>query len=172
MSATPGTGCLIVAAGLLLAGVVLVGAALHDVAFRTVPNWMSLVLLGDAAVLRASHGDLPEAAGIGLAVLLAASCCWRRGWLGGGDVKLLAASIMLVPPTLALPLLLQVALAGGVLAILYLALGCLVARPRAGRPAGLLRRVWRTERYRMHRRGPLPYASAIAAAALLTLVGG
>jgi hypothetical protein len=47
-----------------------------------------------------------------------------------------------------------------------------VARPRAGRPAGLLRRVWRTERYRMHRRGPLPYASAIAAAALLTLVGG
>ena len=50
----------------------------------------------------------------GLLVFLAGAFCWRRGWLGGGDVKLLAATAVLVPPSLVVNLLLDVALAGGV----------------------------------------------------------
>jgi prepilin peptidase CpaA len=165
-------GPLLTAAVGAAAGSVLVAAALHDVGFRTVPNWMPLILVALAGTLRAAQGNLAVSAGVGLAVLLLAALCWRRGWLGGADVKLMAASAMLVPPALSIALLLEVALCGGCLALLYLALARLVARPPAGRPAGLLRRIWRAERYRIHRRGPLPYAWAIAAGALLMLVRG
>jgi prepilin peptidase CpaA len=154
------------------AGGVLVAAALHDVGFRTVPNWMPLILVALAGGLRIGQGNLALSAGVGIIVLLAAALCWRRGWLGGGDVKLMAASVMLVPPALCIALVLQVALCGGVLALLYLALSRLVARPSSARPPGWLARIARAERYRMHRRGPLPYASAIAAGALLTLARG
>jgi prepilin peptidase CpaA len=165
--------CPLLAAGLsTAAGTVLVAAALHDVGFRTVPNWMPLILLLLAGGLRAVQGTLAISTGIGLITLLAAALCWRRGWLGGGDVKLMAASVMLVPPALCIALLLQVALCGGVLALLYLALSRFVARPPSARPPGWLARIARAERYRMHRRGPLPYASAIAAGALLVLMKG
>jgi prepilin peptidase CpaA len=159
-----------------VAGTVLIVAALHDLAFRTVPNWMPLVVAVAAALARAGQGDLAASAGVAAIVLAATAGCWQRGWLGGGDVKLMAASSMLVPPALAMTLLLNVALAGGALALVYLGLGLMVRRPRAlgsklARP-GLLRRIWRAECYRIHRRGPLPYASAIAAGSLLMLVRG
>ena len=109
----------------------------------------------------------------GLLVFLAGAFCWRRGWLGGGDVKLLAATAVLVSPSLVVNLLLDVALAGGARAMIYLAMARLVAPPyTTSRPSGMLRRIRRAELYRIYRRGPLPYASAIAAGTLFVLFKG
>jgi prepilin peptidase CpaA len=109
----------------------------------------------------------------GLLIFLGGTFCWRRGWLGGGDVKLLTATAVLVPPSLVVNLLLDVALAGGVLAMIYLAMARLVAPPPSTpRPPGMLRRIYRAELYRVRRRGPLPYASAIAAGTLFVLFKG
>ena len=80
-------------------------------------------LLGSS--VRAVNGALIAGILASLVILCGAAFCWRRGWLGGGDVKLLAASAMLVPPTLVVRLLLDVAVAGGILAIVHLVLGWL-----------------------------------------------
>jgi prepilin peptidase CpaA len=156
---------------IIASGIVLIAAALHDIGFRTVPNWMSLVVAGLALARQSAHGHLMASLLWGLCVLAAGLVCWQRGWLGGGDAKLLAATAMLVPATMVTALLIDVALAGGVLALFYLALGRFIRPLPAARPAGLLRRAWRAEQFRIRRRGPLPYASAIAAGALLVLAG-
>jgi prepilin peptidase CpaA len=160
------TTCGVATTTLLLAGI-------HDLAFRTVPNWMPVVLLLPGILLRLMSGTLMLGLLAGLLIFLGGAFCWRRGWLGGGDVKLLAAAAVLVPPELVVNLLLNVALAGGALAMIYLALARLVAPPSSTpRPPGMFRRIRRAELYRVHRRGPLPYASAIAAGALLVLFKG
>jgi prepilin peptidase CpaA len=164
---------ILTALSVALSAAVLLAAALHDIAFRTVPNWMPAVLFLAGCLARGLGGTLLAGLAIGLAVFLGGMLCWHRGWLGGGDVKLLAATAVVVPPVLAASLLLDVALSGGILAILYLALGQFVqASPNGPRPPGLLRRIWRAERFRICRRGPLPYASAIVAGAFLVLFKG
>jgi prepilin peptidase CpaA len=159
-----------VVAGLLL----LVAAALHDVAARTVPNAMSAMIAVAGFVARLMDQRLALGLGVCVAVFLAAAICWRRGWMGGGDVKLLAAVALLVPPSSVGPLLLDVALAGGVLAIAYLVLRALVPSPplRRRRPRSFPARVLRAEQWRIHRNCPLPYASAIAAGAFVCLLIG
>jgi prepilin peptidase CpaA len=160
------TTCGIATTTLLLAGV-------HDLAFRTVPNWMPMVLLLSGILLQLMSGTLMLGLLAGLLVFLAGVFCWRRGWLGGGDVKLLATTAVLVPPSLVVNLLLDVALAGGVLALIYLAMARFVApQSSTPRPLGMFRRIRRAELYRVRRRGPLPYASAIAAGTLFVLLKG
>jgi prepilin peptidase CpaA len=174
MGQTSSMSLAIVSVGpLTLATVALLCAALHDVAFRTIPNWISAVLFLSGILIRVRSGTLVPGLLAGLFIFLGAAFCWRRGWLGGGDVKLLASAAVLVPPALAASLLVDVALSGGILAVFYLGLAQLVTRPpRAPPPLGLLQRVCRAERYRMSRRGPLPYGSAIAAGALIALFRG
>jgi hypothetical protein len=43
-------------------------------------------------------------------------------------------------------------------------------RPPAARPSGLVRRALRCELRRLRRRGPLPYAAAIAAGGVFAIV--
>ncbi len=155
----------LVATGVLL----LLASAVHDVAFRTVPNAACIAVLGCGLVSRAMSGQIGLAAAAGVVTFAAAARCWRRGWLGGGDVKLLAATTLLVPPQ-AVPLLIAwVALCGGVLTLPYL-----VARHRlpvlAGPRHHLLGRIARAESWRLRRGGPLPYAMAIAAGACLVIL--
>jgi prepilin peptidase CpaA len=94
---------------------------------------------------------------------------WLRGWLGGGDVKLAAAFALVPPPGQAAAFVLATALAGGVLALLYTVLVRLVPRPAPGRRTGLLARCLKAEAWRISRRGPLPYAAAIAAGGFYVL---
>jgi prepilin peptidase CpaA len=157
---------------ILLGSAALLFAALHDIAFRTVPDWVSaaLVVLGGALRLR-SH-NLPAGLGCGLAVFALAAFCWWRGWLGGGDVKLLGATAVLVPPALVPGYIAAVALAGGGLALLYLLMQRVVTVRRQRRPASFLRRILVVEARRIHRRTSLPYATAISAASLLMLAQG
>ena len=147
----------------------LVFSALHDVAVRTVPNWISVVLLADGIALRLLQtGSLPWGAAAAGVVFVLTFLFWRFGWMGGGDVKLLTAAAMFVPPLHVFLLISGTALAGGVLALSYVLLGPLVRRPAAAaRPAAFILRVWRCERWRLSRRGPLPYAAAIAAGGVI-----
>ena len=148
---------------LLIGLALLLSAGLHDVAFRTVPNRLCLALLGCGLVLRLLGADVWQGLLAGLIVFGLCAAAWRFGWIGGGDVKMLGAAAVFVPPALVPEMVLDTSLAGGVLAALYLVGSKLVPAPAPGRPATLLGRIGRCELWRLHRRGPLPYAAAIAA---------
>jgi len=156
------------------AATALLFAAAHDVAVRTVPNRVSLIVAVAGLGLQMLDRQLVPALFGCLLVFAGTWQCWRRGWIGGGDVKLLSACALLVPPVLVPELLLSTAIAGGVLALSYLALARLLpawlsrgnAAPRSDR---LIRRIWRAELRRIRRRLSLPYACAISAGVLLTL---
>ena len=93
-------------------------AATSDVRTRRIPNAipiaMALVGLGCAAV----HGA--PAVGIALALMigtmLLGTFAFAAGWLGGGDVKLLAAVTGSLGLSDALPFLIYTAVCGGVIA--------------------------------------------------------
>ncbi|HVC63817.1 MAG TPA: A24 family peptidase [Acetobacteraceae bacterium] len=154
----------------LLSAAALLAASLHDVIGRTVPNWMAGILALSGLGLRAADGHLPGGIVAGVIVFAGAALCWRYRLMGGGDVKLLAATAIVVPPGAVPTFIAAVALAGGALALLYLAGRHRVGRPRTKRPHGLLARVLRVERWRIYRGGPLPYACAIAAGGLFVLL--
>ena len=156
----------------VLAAAMLVSATLHDIGFRTIPDWLSAVLAADGIFVRLLDHNLPTGLACGLAVFILAALCWRRGWLGGGDVKLLGATAIVVPPALVPGFILAVSLAGGVLALLYLLLERIIPAPHLRQPASFLRRVLIVECRRIRRRTSLPYATAISAAALLMLAKG
>ena len=153
----------------VLSAAILLGAVLNDVAFRTVPNWMPATLMALGIGIRMQDGGLALGLLACVLILLGAGFCWRRGWMGGGDVKLLGACGVLAPPGLLGVMLLDVALAGGVSAVLYLALGRVLAAPAPVCPPGRLRSVLWAERHRICSHSPVPYASAIAVGALLVL---
>lgn len=154
----------------LLAGAaILIAAALHDIAARSVPNWMALSVAVAGLLARVADETIFPALFAAIAVFMAAAFCWRRGWMGGGDVKLLGAAALLVPPYAVFAMLACIALAGGVLAFLYLAARLVAPQPASARPAAFLARVARAECWRIRRGGPLPYACAIAAGVLITL---
>jgi prepilin peptidase CpaA len=154
---------------LFAAATALLFAAAHDVAVRTVPNLTSLVVALSGLSLNAMDGQFVSALFSGFLVFAAAWYCWRRSWIGGGDVKLLAACAFLVPPAAVPELVLSTAIAGGLLALLYLALARLPPGGAIPRSTNLVRRVWRAERRRIRRKLSLPYACAIAAGTALTL---
>ena len=87
-------------------------------------------------------------------------------------MKLLAAGALLAPPSAVTTFVLATCLAGGVLALGYAALSRIAPPPSPIRPATRLRRYLRLEQRRLRRRGPLPYATAIAAGAAFVLLGG
>jgi prepilin peptidase CpaA len=166
---------------LVAAAMALLFAAAHDVAVRTVPNLVSLIVAVSGLGLNALDGQLLPALFCGGLVFAAAWYGWRRGWIGGGDVKLLTACVLLVPPASVPELMLSTAVSGGLLAVAYLALARLLRGSVSPWPASLaraaglvrhgslLRRVWRAERHRIRRGQSLPYSCAIAAGVLLTL---
>jgi prepilin peptidase CpaA len=151
-------------------GVILAWAALHDIAVRTVPNRLAAALACMSLAACALQGHLLGGIAAGLMVFALAAPCWWGGWMGGGDVKLLAAAAFALTPATVPLFLAAVALAGGGLALLYLAARPLVPPLAATRPAGFTARVLRVERRRIRRGGPLPYACAIAAGSFFVLM--
>ena len=169
-SAVPHTAPMLI---LFLASAALLAyAALHDVGFRTVPNYVSLALLALGLLLRLMQHDLPWGLGCGAAVFAATYVFWRMGWMGGADVKLLGSAAVVVAPAAVPTLLVGTSLAGGVLALVYVIGSRLVPSPHhALAGTGLIRRAARCELRRLSRRGPLPYAAAIAAGGWLAIAG-
>ncbi|GAC1340330.1 MAG: prepilin peptidase [Acetobacteraceae bacterium] len=155
---------------ILLGIALMLAAALHDMAARTIPNGISvaLALLGVASGI--AEGHLISSMLLGSGVFGLAVLCWRAGWLGGGDVKLFGAAALALPPGSVPTFIAASAIGGGVLALLYLTLGRVVAAPSPVRPAGLLARALRAEQWRIRRRGPLPYVCAIASGFLFVVI--
>lgn len=154
------------------AGVLLAGAALHDLALRTIPNTASLGLVVAGLAMRLQDGSTILGLLIAAAVFAAAVVCWRRGWLGGGDVKLLAATALVVPPLQVGSLIFVTTQCGGVLALIYLVLSRTLHVSPSVQPRGALRRLLRAERWRICRGSPLPYGFAIAAGGITMLIKG
>ncbi|MDE2332933.1 MAG: prepilin peptidase [Rhodospirillales bacterium] len=153
-------------------GILLV-AAWNDIATRTIPDGLSLALIAVALLLRPfTDGLVPLgwslAGALGLFLVLA--LLNARGILGGGDVKLAAAMACVLPLHFLASFLMATALAGGVVACVHL-VGRLLPGPLPA-PAGspLLLRVFTAERWRIARRGSLPYAVAIAAGGWIVLL--
>ena len=151
-------------------------AVLNDVATRTIPEIAPLGLVLIGVVLRAASGEVPAALGASVVVFVLGAVSWRLGWIGGGDVKLLAACAWLVSPSVVPHLILTTAIAGGGLACCYLTLRWWFRAARAqihvARCQSLVMRIWHVERWRIERRPTLPYGCAIAVGTLLTLAGG
>ncbi len=143
-------------------GVLLV-AAWRDIVTRSVANWLAMVLALLGIVQRAATGSLLFGLLAGSIVFVLAAVCWRSGWLGGADVKLLAAVAIIVPPYELPTFLAAVGLAGAVLGLAYLAARRVCPPPAQYRSNLPLARAWRAERWRIRRGAPLPYVCAIAA---------
>jgi prepilin peptidase CpaA len=157
---------------LLLAGAALLAcAAVHDIGFRTVPNRVSAALLLIGLVLRLMQGDVPAGLLCGAITFAVTYVFWCFGWMGGADVKLLTAAAVFVPPAMVPTLVVGTSLAGGVLALVYILGPRLAPRPSmdSARPRALWRRAARCELRRWRRRGPLPYAAAIATGGWLAI---
>lgn len=140
-----------------------------DVATRLIRNDICLVLalLGIAGQFAGSKQILESLIAATILFLLLFTI-YQRGWIGGGDVKLLVALAIGLPPTGVIQLLTITALAGGVLALVHVMMR-LLPYPRLA-PAGSsrVRRVYAIERWRHLRHAPLPYGVAIACGGICT----
>lgn len=147
-------------------------AAARDIATRLIPDGVSIGILAAGVVSRATFGwaeagmSLLVAAGV-FALLLPLA---MRGLLGGGDVKLMAALAAGLPPIETWTFVVATVLAGGILGLAYIAGRHLVPEPRLVPGGPLVRRVLAVEARRVRRRGPLPYAVAIAVGGILVLL--
>ena len=152
------------------AAMTLLFAAVHDVACRTIPNSAPMMVATAGLGLNLLAGEVVTAVAVAMFVFYSGWVLWRNNWMGGGDVKLLGASALVVPPESVPILILNTAIAGGVLAVIYLTLSHLAPGKPGPRPSGFFMRVLRAERHRIRRGPTLPYGCAIAAGALTTLV--
>ena len=158
----------------LVASALLLSAAWCDLATRTIPDGISTALAAIGLLTRAAEGPSAAAMSVLVAAGLFAALLplHARGAFGGGDVKLITALAVGFPPLSTIDFLVATVMAGGVLALVYLSLRLLPEpAPLAPRPwAWPPRRILALERRRVSRRGPLPYAVAIAAGGVLTLM--
>lgn len=95
-------------------------AALNDARTLRIPNRLSgaiVVLFGVYAVMSLSPTQAATAFALAGGTLLIGFAAFARGWLGGGDAKLLAACIAWAGSAYAGEFLIVTALAGGVLAV-------------------------------------------------------
>jgi prepilin peptidase CpaA len=149
-------------------------AAMCDVAARIIPDKVC-ALLAVLAIARLSFGDpsrLMMSVATTALLFTILFILYARGYLGGGDVKLLSALAIGLSFASLLQLLTAMSLAGGVIALLHLGLRRL---PRPTLPpvgSSFLRRIYAIERWRNLRRAPLPYGVAIAAGGIWTLIIG
>jgi prepilin peptidase CpaA len=158
-------GSVLTVSALAGAGLVLVYAAVSDVATRTIPNWTSLAILSVGLLLRAADRQLWIALPFAAVLFIFTALLWRFGALGGGDVKLLVATSTIIPFPQVIYFVPMVGLAGGALALVYILIE---------KSAGLWGRtaiaVYLGHRFpAANQPGILPYGTAIAAGAFVCL---
>lgn len=158
-------------AQLLIIGVqlaALIYIAIIDIATRLISNKIVLLVagLGVGSQLLSNIHQLPASFLAATILFLLLLFVYQRGWMGGGDIKLLAALTIGLPIIQLIPLFMTISLAGGILGVIHLMLRYLPKPVRSPVGASCLRRVYAVERWRNIRRGPLPYGVAIACGAI------
>jgi prepilin peptidase CpaA len=151
-------------------------AAVCDLRSRRIPNTVSFPLLIAALIVRGlNQGALAAVSGVGAAALVVAALYrpWLRGGIGGGDVKLAAATAAWMPLVRLPWFALFSAAAGGVVAAITYVFARRDARSEIR--ANLTLAVLQNELPAVpsHRAGhpSVPYALAIAAGAAAALFG-
>jgi prepilin peptidase CpaA len=146
-------------------------AAMMDIATRLIRHEICLVLaLIGLASQFASPVQVAESLITATILLLLLMVIYQRGWIGGGDVKLLAALAIGFPLTGVIQLLTITALAGGVLALVHLMMRLLPYPQLAPAGSSFIRRIYAVERWRNLRHAPLPYGVAIASGGIWTIL--
>jgi prepilin peptidase CpaA len=148
---------------LLLFPAMMAFAASSDLLTMTIPNRVSLIMLGGFVLLAMTSGmsleQLALHAGAGLLVLCITFGFFARGWIGGGDAKLAAATALWFGFEHLMEYALYGSIFGGVLTLALL-------QYRAFPLPGLL--IGRTWAERLHQpNGGVPYGIALAAAAMV-----
>ena len=148
---------------LLLFPALMAFAASSDLFTMTISNKVSLALAAGFLVLALATGMSPAEIGLhaaaAAAVLVVAFVFFTRGWVGGGDAKLAAATSLWFGFDHLLQYLVDAALLGGVLTFLMINFRLLPL------PAPMARWAWLA---RLHQKGAgVPYGIALAVAALL-----
>ena len=151
----------------------LMPAVYYDITERRIPNRLiAAFILVIPAVLFLTQGAsvLPSrlaAAGVVFALVF---IFWLLGWLGAGDVKLLALVALIVGLSDVPELLLNTALSGLALAVVAIVLKG-AFRQTGKRLFAVVRGVPASEMEQDANQAKLPYAVAIAAGAVLTVSG-
>jgi prepilin peptidase CpaA len=148
---------------LLLFPALMAFAASSDLLTMTISNRVALGLVAGflALALIAGMGATEIAMHFGACVVVLACgfVCFARGWIGGGDAKLAAATALWLGFDLLMPYLLYASLLGGVLTILIIRFRTLPL------PSWLSRHPWIARLHEVD--AGVPYGIALAAAALL-----
>jgi prepilin peptidase CpaA len=130
----------------------LLAAGIEDARRREIANWKNAAIALAAPAWWWANGlgwgDVALQLGVGAAVFALFAGIFAAGWMGGGDVKMIGALALWLPPGGVLSMLMLMAIAGGAITIV------MVADSRWRRREGAVE---------------VPYGVAIAAAALLTL---
>jgi prepilin peptidase CpaA len=147
---------------LLLFPAMMAFAASSDLLTMTISNRVSLILIGSFFVLAAMWG-MPLAqigihVGAALAVLVVSFTFFARGWIGGGDAKLAAATALWLGFDQLLNYLIFASLFGGVLTYAIMRFRLMPL------PSALANQEWAKRLHRMD--AGVPYGIALAIAAL------
>lgn len=148
---------------LLLFPAMMAFAASSDLLTMTISNRVSLALVGGFLLLALMTGmgmaEVGWHLGAGALMLVVAFVFFSRGWIGGGDAKLAAATALWFGFDQLLPYVLYASLLGGVLTFAMLQFRKMpLPAPFVGQP-------WVERLHRMD--AGVPYGIALAAAALL-----
>lgn len=142
---------------LLIAATALTGAAWHDLRRLQIPDRFALTIVAAFVVAAVGQPVAPTVAAVlvGTAMFAGGAALFARGWMGGGDVKLLAAIAVWAGPGGLVTLLQVTAFAGAGLAL------AMLIRLRRRTPDG-----WQMQ---APLAAPMPFGVAIAAGGLAVL---
>jgi prepilin peptidase CpaA len=148
---------------LLLFPAMMAFAASSDLFTMTISNRVAIVLVAGFFALALASGMAPAEmlahVGAALAVLAVTFLFFARGWIGGGDAKLAAATALWLGFDHLLAYLLYASIFGGILTLMMLRFRLMPL------PSALAGQEWVKRLHRLD--GGVPYGIALAAAALL-----
>jgi prepilin peptidase CpaA len=138
-------------------------AASSDLLTMTISNRVTLILVAGFAALAIgsgmSPGDVLSHIGAAAAVLAVTFAFFARGWIGGGDAKLAAATALWLGFDHLMAYLLYASIFGGILTLVIIRFRLMPL------PQALAEQEWVKRLHRLD--GGVPYGIALAAAALL-----
>ncbi|MFN3518717.1 MAG: prepilin peptidase [Sphingomonas sp.] len=103
----------------------LVSAGIEDARVREIANWKNAAIALLAPLWWVSIGmapwpDMAIQVGVALIVLAAFCVAFHFGWMGGGDVKMIAALALWVPVPALIQILLVMSIVGGLITVVML----------------------------------------------------
>src|SRR5579871_42710 len=154
---------MLILATLILFPALMVFAAFSDLFTMTISNRLSIALAARFFVLAIALGvpakDIGLHAACGVSVLALTFFFFSRGWIGGGDAKLAAATALWLGFDHLMPYLLYASIFGGALTIAMIRFRLMPL------PESLAGQDWVKRLHKLD--GGVPYGIALAAAALL-----